>query len=595
MKFEEQPQFIKEFSKSESPEERNRLAQEIREKRKFAFLEDNEQFEKKEVNSIINETENLRDNIEIYNNDESFHGKIDDFFEVKKIKSQLEGNSGISSTFEEQLKQPTGGRQEFEETRKRLFDFYNKEKQKWSEKPYTKEDISKYFDEENLKSLSVDDYALLLKRFPGNMVTHVTRQGVRDHFCIDNHNQGLGEFHNNFKNILEKKQLHSAIGIELQQSSKEKLVSDYLDQFIKDMETAGYAPDREGACSRIESKLGYGALKGSPYNFADRSAIHVATEQVADAIYGGERGNEVFFAFPSAFVASQMKFGGQLKENIAGSHNDQRIWANLEKGMNLDAGLVFIPEEVEVGAKTGSKYELDDNNNPVIIEGNVIEIRKLTDSANFSEFADQALKILGKNEIHQRQEDLEQLRKTLEEKFSIKDRAIQDTALNYKFLHEIKYAAYEADDDYRKMKVDKEIKQVLMDKENLYLKAKDTVKSREYWENYFAQNPQKRPSKIIYYKGSDPTAVLNEWREQKGILKRTEKADIDFEENKKTDKEINEDIEQSRFMSIAKKIIEDRFPAKKEKKLDLPSNEEKPNLNKGGPPPLDEDEPPLVS
>ncbi len=590
MKFEEQPQFIKEFSKSESQEERDGLAQEIREKRKATFSMEKENVENKEANLIINETENLRDAIENMNDGISFQGNVDNFLELNKIKSQLSEPS-----FEEQLKKPTGGRQELEDVGKLLSDFYDKEKQKWVEKSYSKEDISKYFNEEHLKSLSADDYALLLKRFPGNMVTHVTRQGVRDHFCMDNHNAGLGEFHNNFKNILEKKQLHSAIGIELQESSKEKVVSDYLNQLTKDMEEFGYKPDREGAISRIGSKLGYGALKGSPYNFADRSAIHVATEQVADAIYGGERENEIFFAFPSAFVASQMEFGGQLKEDIAGSHNDQRIWANLEKGMNLDAGLVFIPEETEVGAKTGSKYELDDNNNPIIIEENVSEIKKLTDSANFSEFADQALKILGKNEIHQRQEDLEQLRKTLEEKFTIKNRAMQDTALNYKFLNEIKYAAYETDDDYRKMKVDKEIKQVLMDKENLYLKAKDTVKSRDYWENYFTQNPQKRPSKIVYYKGGDPTAALNEWREQKGISKRSEASDIDFGEKQKTDKEINESPEQNRFMSIAKKIIEDRFPAKKEKKLDLPLDEQKPNLDEDEPPPLDEDEPPPAS
>lgn len=594
MEFEKPSQFIKEFSRSELRGERDRLAQEIREKMKRDFFIEKEGAEKKEANSIINKTENLCDNVEVYNDEESFHGKIDDFFEVKKIKSQLEGSSGTGSTFEEQLKQQTGGRQEFEETRKMLSDFYDKEKQKWEEEPYTKEDIAKYFNEEYIQSLSVDDYALLLKRFPGNMITHVTRQGVRDHFTIDNHNQGIGEFHNSFKNMLEKKQLHSAIGIELQQSSKEKLVSGYLDQFIKDMEIAGYKPDREGAYSRIESKLGYGALKGSPYNFADRSAIHVATEQVADAIYGGERGNEIFFAFPSAFVASQMEFGGQLKENIAGSHNDQRIWANLEKGMNLDAGLVFIPEETEVDAKTGSKYELDDNNNPVIIEGNITEIRKLTDSANFSEFADQALKILGKNETHQQQEDIEQLRKTLEEKFSIKDRAMQNAALNYQFLNEIKYTAYEIDDGYRKTKVDKEIKQVLMDKENLYIKAKDTVKSREYWENYFAQNPEKRPSKIVYYKGGDPTAALNKWREEKGILKRSEASDLNFGENKKTDKEINENPEQSRFMSIAKELIEERFPAKKEKTLILPIDEEQLNLDKDEPPLLDEDEPPLA-
>lgn len=589
-----QPQFIKEFSKSESQGERNRLAQEIREKRKQVFVAEKKRTENKEILPIINETEKLRDNIETLNNDEFFYRKIDDVLRVKKIEGQDERNSERSSTFEEQLKKSTGGRQEFEETRKMLVGFYDKEKQKWLEKSYTKEDITKYFNEEHLKSLSVDDYALLLKRFPGNMVTHVTRQGVRDHFGIGNHTKGLGEFHNNFKDILGKKQLNSAIGLELQNSSKEKLVSDYLDEFIKDLETAGREPDGKSAYSRIESKLGYGAIQGSQYNFADRSAIHVATEQVADAIYGSERRNEIFFAFPSTFVASQMEFGGQLKENSGGSHNDQLIWANLEKGMNLDAGLVFIPEEADVSTKTGSKYELDEKNNPIIIEKNILDIKKLTDSADFSEFADQALEILGGNEVNRSQEDIIQLRKILKEKFGIENESIQETALNYNFLTKIKYAAYETDTDYRQTKISKEIQQVLMNKENLYLKAKDTIKSKEYWENYFAQNPQKRPSKIVYYKGGNPTKALNDWRKEKGISKRAEKADIGFEENKKTDKEINESPEQSRFISIAKKMIEERFPVKKEKKLNLSPDEEKPDIEEHEPPLLDEDEPPLT-
>ncbi|MDO8522694.1 MAG: hypothetical protein Q7S12_00195 [bacterium] len=578
MTTEEQPQFIKEFSRSESREERDSLAQEIREERRKAFSAENKNSENKKVDSIINATENLRDNVEISNNDKAFQGNINSLLEINSLKSQFDEKSGTNVTFEERLKTPIGGRQGLEDTRKKLSDFYDKERQKWAENPYTQADIQKYFNEENLKSLSVDDYVLFLKRFPGNMITHVTRQGIRDHYSIDNHIAGLGEFQNNFKDILEKKQLNSAIGIELQESSKEKLVSDYLDQFVKDMQEAGYEPDRESAMSRLESKLGYGAIKGSVYNFADRSAIHVATEQVADAIYGGEKGNEIFFVFPSAYAASQMEFGGQLKDNVGGSHNDQRIWADLKKGMSLDAGIVFIPEETEVDAKTGSKYELDENNNPIIIEENLAEIRKLTDSADFQEFAGQSIKILGKSEANQNLEELDGLRKTLAEKFGIKNQSIRDSVLNYRFLHEVKYAAEEKE-DYRKIKTDKEISQVLMDKENLYLKAKDTVKSKEYWENYFAQNPEKRPSKSVYYKGSDPTTALNEWRERNGISKRAEDADFDFEENKKTDKEINESPEQSQFMAIAKKIIDERFPVKIKEKRSTSDKDEPPPLD----------------
>jgi hypothetical protein len=274
-----------------------------------------------------------------------------------------------------------------------------------------------------------------------------------------------------------------------------------------------------------------------------------------------------------------MEFGGQLKEDTGGSHNDQRIWAELGKGMSLDAGLVFIPEGAEVGAKAGSKYELDKNNNPIIIEENILEVKKLTDSVDFPEFADQALNILGKNVAGQQRENTEQLCKILEDKFNIRNHSIQDTILNYQFLRELKYAAYETDNDYKQTKINREIQQILMDKENLYLKAKDAVKSKEYWENYFAQNPQKRPSKIVYYKGNDPTSALNEWREQNRILKRAEREDIGFDENKKSDKDINESIEQSRFISIAKRMIDERFPAKKEEILDLDLDEDEPSLD----------------
>lgn len=552
----EQPQFIKKLSKQESPEKRSQLAQEISEKRASQFAAKNERArQESEAALLLKEIEALRNQVENYNTG-SFLGKIKNFISIKRIEAELEEKTQAHTTFEQQLKSPIDGRTELQETQEMLADFYDREKQKWAEAPYSKEDMAKYFSEENLQSLSVEDYAVLLRRFPGNMVTHVTRQGIRDHYSMGNHTAGLGKFQDNFAKILETKRLHSSFGIKLQERSKEELVANFLDEYVKDLEGAGFKTSKEGAMTRIKAIFGYGSLIGSPYNFADSSAIHVATEEVADATYGGERGNEIFFAFPSAFVASQMNFGGQLKEADGGSHNDQRIWADLEKGMNLDAGIVFIPADAAVSAKTGSKYETSDNNQPIIIEKNVLALKKFVDSGDFSAFADKAMKITGRGEYAQDLKDIEQLRKTLEENFDIKDPALQNTAMKYSFLSDIKYAP---DDDRRQIKIDGTIKEALMAKELLFAKANNPVNSKDYWETFFAQNPKKRPSKIVYYRGGNPTVALDNWRIKNKIGKRAKEEDIGFAENKKEDKEINKNAEQQRFMSIAKKLIDERF------------------------------------
>lgn len=554
---EKQPQFIKEFSRQASPAERSQAAQEIFEKRASQSAAQAERAEQEsEAALLLKEIETLRDQVESYNTG-SFLGKIKDFLAVKKIKAQLAEKTQNYLTFEEQLKAPAEGNADLQETQRTIANFYDREKQKWAESPYAKEDLANFFNEENLSALSVEDYALLLRRFPGNMVTHVTRQGVRDHCFANSHTKGLGEFQNNFKDILKAKRLCSSLGMKLQESSKEELIAGFLDEYIQEMDAAGFKTDRGGALTRINSLIGYGSLRGSPYNFADRSAIHVATEEVADAYYGGERGNEIFFAFPSAFVASQMDFGGQLKDASGGSHNDQRVWADLEKGMNLDAGLVFIPADARVGKTTGSKYEIGPDNQPIISGENVATLKSFAEAPGFAAFAERALQITGKKETDQRPEDLAELRQRLKKEFHIEDAELQGAAMDYSFLRTIKYAS---DDDYRQTEIKKAVDDVLMSRELLYPKAKDTVSSKEYWESFFTQQPEQRPSKIVYYHSGDPTAALDNWRTKHKIGKRSKEEDIGFAENKKGDKEMNESAEQQRFMSIAKKLIDERFP-----------------------------------
>jgi hypothetical protein len=170
---EKQPQFIKKFSKKESTDERNKLAQEIREKRKSHFEgKRNIETKEQEKSEAVKQLEALRNQIESYN-DASFFAKIKDFFAIKKLETELQSQINKLSLIENSLSESISGRQDLDETKTMIADFYAGEKEKWAEAPYSKEDIAQNFTEEHLVSLSTEDYATLLRRFPGEMITHI--------------------------------------------------------------------------------------------------------------------------------------------------------------------------------------------------------------------------------------------------------------------------------------------------------------------------------------------------------------------------------------------------------------------------------------
>lgn len=112
---------------------------------------------------------------------------------------------------------------------------------------------------------------------------------------------------------------------------------------------------------------------------------------------------------------------------------------------------------------------------------------------------------------------------------------------------------------------DKEYEKILSEyfhknAENPYELAEDTVSSREYWEKYFQENPDQRPSKVVYYRGGDPSRALNEWREKNGIIKRTDDPTYGFPEHNVPDSSVEANEGKDRFASLAQKVIDDRFP-----------------------------------
>lgn len=579
---EKTPRFIKEFSKEKSHQEREQTARDIKEKRVEYFVgkKDLSERQTRLQESIENQElilkerlkniDNLNDQISEITN--SGLTKILNYFKLKKLQADLVVGQ---KTYEELKQQQDLDKTEqlslsekledeknplvMQESKKILDNFYQNQKEKWVQKEYSKEDIAKYFSEEHLSSLSLEDYVLLLKRFPREMVAHVTRQGVRDHIGMMYHTAGEGEYAEGFLKMVEDGRLRSPLGVYLTENEKEKAITRFLrlDNFENKDEALGHLATLTDV-QQYES--------GS---YADRMAIHFATEEVADSYYGSEKGNEIFIAYPSAFIASQYYFNGQLKEGNSGYWNDQWIWANEEHGIDLNAGLIFIPEEARVDKNTGSRYELDENKNPIKNLEYLNILKKVFASDDFDDFAKQVMEITGKLSKKDEQNllpselelfnKLEPFRQKLENNYGIKDRRLQNSIFDYHTLLSLTGLKNEPVSTHSPESV---IEESLEKSGILFTEAKNTISSKQFWEEYFAKNQSKRPSKIIYYKGEDPTGALRQWRKEQGIDKTTKDENLGFSE-----RSISRDAPQavaglSRFKNLAEKIIEDYFAKK---------------------------------
>ena len=585
---EKPPQFIKEFSKEESSEERQQAAQAIKAKRAEHFAEKSAQTERQgELQQATSERERvLAEQLEAVGKLEneitelstSRLGKILNYFQLRKLRADIVGGQktydelrqqqdteiaeqqGISEKLESEETPPA-----LQEAKAMLGNFYKGQKEKWANSEYTKEDITKYFSEENLASLSLEDYTLLLKRFPREMVAHVTRQGIRDHIGMIYHSAGEGEYVDGFMKMVEDGRLRSPLGVYLVEGEKEQAVAKFLhlDSF----------KSKEEALNHLATLTE--ARQGEAGSYADRMAVHFATEEVADTYYGSEKGNEIFVAYPSAYIASQYYFSGQLNEGGGGYWNDQWVWANEERGMDLNAGLVFIPEEAKVDKKTGSRYELDESRNPVKNSEYQTAFRRVVDSADFHNFANQVMEITGKLNQHWDEpnllpknrellEKLEPFRQRLEQEFGITDRRLQHAILDYHklFSLDIQKKSQEEGKEDSFHSVDSVIEGAMKQEGILFSEAKDTTSSKEFWEAHFAENPTKRPSKIIYYKGADPTSALWQWRKEHGIGKKAGDKDVGFSERHVERSAPQAIAGLDRFKALSEKVIEDYFTQK---------------------------------
>ena len=542
------PQFVKQFSRENSQEERDSIATAIRERRRERDewrAEQKTRMEGKE--NVEAELEALREQIDTYSND-SFLRKIKDYFAYRNVKAELAEKSGELTTAEDSVDQWKSEKPEFQEVNALLKNFYDGEKEKWATAGYTPENLAKQLTEENLAKLSIDDYATLMRRFPGEMLTHVTRQGIRDHAESFWHSAGVGAFQNGFKEMLADGNLRSSLGIALQEHSKEEAMAKFL--HLDDLHS------RDDALAMHKNKFDYSMASGDA--FADSAAIHLASEQVMDNMYGSERGNEIFIAYPSAYVASQLRYGGKgtLADRGSSQHNDKWVYTKDQEGMPLDAGLVFIPEDAKVDPETGSRYKISENGEPIVPQQRTNEA--LTARFEKPGFVQTFVQQLPRRMNQAPKQDRSALAEAAFSEFGITDPETQHALLDPRLIDKLADLWGQEDENEKYKNIF--TKYFHQNAENPYELAENTISSREFWEKHFQENPDQRPSKVVYYSGGDPSRALNEWREKNGIVKRTEDLTYGFAEHNIADSSAEANVGKDRFASLARKVIDDRFP-----------------------------------
>ncbi len=498
--------------------------------------------------------------------------------------------------------------------RELLAEFYEQLAREYEEIPLTKEEIEREFSAENLSKLPLNDYVKLLRRVPARFVTHVTRQGIRDH--VSHHYSGSEQYSGGFEKIIEAGKLQSVLEQYLQGVVTRDVVKQVLSDHLKipqDFDTVEEAREHiDDFLNRSRSNM----LVSS--EIADQRALHVAMDHVADDFYGGERGNEIFFAYPTAYVAAHnylapqktaFRKGLELNaEERSSEYND--FWIRNKKNgageLPVDAAIVFIPENAAVDPKTGSRYALGPDRKPLPNTDQIEKLKKIiaspemkvlwpkmyeriTDYRNAlgKKRADEDRLAMLRNEkagmytLSGAEDDVRRSTAELEEKMEmikpfidscraggLTDKRFYDifesrdgeawNALASAFDRSVQsepFAATPVDDN----NFTERVRSL-----GIYLKlAENTVSSRTYWEKRFQTSGAKRPSKVIFYEQAVPTQALQAFKERAGLKDHRERIDLRemFSENLVSNRDIHNQMEREReiFAQYAEEILRDLY------------------------------------
>lgn len=573
------PGFIHDFSKENDQEGRNETAKLILEKR----AESREQAEaEKAVALRIEELQQKLSKAE-----SNWFNKLRQRGEIAEARKELDGLTAEEEDGSEDRGDLPEEKNEGNEAQEMLDSYYAKQKAEWREAGYEEEDVKRYFTEENLSSLDLDDYALLLSRFPSEMATHVTRQGVRDHTSMDEHRAGMGEYSDGFVKILEDGRLRSLVSKLLASEDREETIGEFFKWLVEqtrlhnswikvsDREIIENVIEKEKRGvddwqSEQEDEFIYNTNSGS---YSDRSALHLARGVVMDSCYGGEEKNEAFFAYPVGHFFAEHQFQNKGMDNID-KNNDTWLWTKENKGLSVNAALVFLPKSTPVDPETGSKYFLDEERKPVVDMERLEQITKLIDDPDFVSFYINFSESYRKSD-QERFEKGQGFEKELAERFNISDpivtKMISESVKDYEVCNDLL-------NETKDQKVEargKLAERILLGAGSYFQPAQETVPAQEYWERYFTNNPELKPSKVVYYEGT-PTKALERWQSENGIINHGKKSFAETFDFYKVDPEKDQArlkaayYQGDEYIDLCEKVLDRTFPVESSKEM-IPS------------------------
>lgn len=557
------PDFIRDFSKETGQDLRDQKAKEIWEARSNRRQETQEMADEIEVNQ--KKVDELKG--KVMRIDNAFWAKLP-FFDKLSDKLTQEDKVEIArldSQIEEAISSPHLATKEPHQV---LEEFYQKEEERWREAEFSREDVDRYFSEEYLSSLSLPDFLLLCSRFNTEFATHVTRQGVRDHIAMREHSAGQGEFQHGFEDILEDKRLKAIYGDILMQEDKEKALADHLAWLIGQMNALGNNYNNESDREILEKYIENTKMKGMwSGSYSDSVAVHMGLKAVLDNYYGGEQGNEFFFLVPMAHIMKEYKTA-YVGPPTVDFNNNLWIWDKEHKGVSINAGIACIPELTPVDPRNGSSYELDENNEPIVNQENLEVLTGLCSSGDFIAFQKEAIRAIWEAGKKYQGFDVKQkYSEELKNRFGVNDPRVIDLLLSDSGIQ------IHIENQFQGRSIHKTEPRVMAEailSENacLFTRAKNTVSSREYWENYFKQYPELKPNKVFYYRGS-PNWAVGQLRNKHKLesYNRKPRGEEFFPESRISIDE-REEISPSydEFFALAQRVLDKYFPENEKQK-----------------------------
>lgn len=393
--------------------------------------------------------------------------------------------------------------------------------EKMKTEPLSNEEKREMLKPEVLAALSTEEYIALWRRLNPHFLTHVTRQGFRDHTGGDmmvDHHTGYQEFINGFVDVMGNgKRLFPPLARIGLSDRNEDTVKTFVSHFLDNTKSAEEA---EESFKRFLTLHHATAPK-----YADITSTHLAAQIVSDRYYGGENGNEVFFVFPSDVLASQYAFAFNgfekdfTKPQSETKWNDVFVWTDPKHpGLPVDSGIVFLPGDTPVDPDTGSKYASELK----VIDGK--EKRVMVGDAALADTFQRFVTNIGEQSIIKQVYD-----------------AYKDER-NYYLQQEARRRCYEVfTQEIKSLGLPEDTSAILADRLLTSMHYNDTlsqevantmisgsgaewkrvengIPAKDYWENYFNQHPELRPKHVYYYDG-DPTNAIYQFQQKEGIGK----------------------------------------------------------------------------